>query len=143
MKRIQNTARNIFVMDDEAAFGSRDDEAAFGSTETDEQPQTAPVETIPEKRFAHPLRGLLASALSLIASSNDDTQEPSLDDYDAEELTRHDDLISLYDDEVEREGDALSTAVSVLDSIADSIAGQDDGVKAPLFLSAFKSRFMR
>ncbi|MBY0429084.1 MAG: hypothetical protein K2Q32_07685 [Alphaproteobacteria bacterium] len=145
MKRIQNTARNIFIMDDEAAFGSRDDETAFGSRddETAEQPQTAPIETIPEKSFVHPLRGLLTSALRLISSSNNNSDEPSIDDYDADELTRHDDLISLYDDEEVGQADTLSTAVSVLDSIADSLNGQNDGVKAPMFLSAFKSRFMR
>lgn len=143
MKFVQNTARNIFIMDDETAFGSIE--------ALDEQPQTAPIEQAAEKNrycnMAHPLRGLLTSALSLIASRPELLpelfEEPSLNDDDADELTRHDDLISLYDDETEVETDTLSTAVSVLDSIVDSIAGQNDGVKTPLFLSAFKSRFLR
>ena len=156
MKHIQNTARNIFLMDDEATFGSvlvqneqHQNEQAEDKHDQIEQVQTAPIDSIPYKITGHPLRGLLTSALSLIASRPDVSQDPSFHDFDADELTRHDDLIALYDDEEDTvESDSFSTAVSVLDSITDSLRGgedaaQDDGVKTPLFLSAFKSRFLR
>lgn len=133
MKRIQNTARNIFVMDDAAAYGSV--EAA------NEQPQTAPIAPVPEKNIAHPLRGLLTSAISFIATDPD----MSFSDDEADAMAQHDDLIPLYEANEEEgvEPDGFATAVSVLDSIADSLGGQHDGVHAPLFLSAFKSRFLR
>lgn len=125
MKRTEQTARNIFVFDDELAVGSASDADTIEITT--EQPVTAP----------HPLSHLLTTALNYIAA------RPEISEDDADDLTEYDDLIPLYDaldDEVDE--DSISATVSVIDSIADSLNGQDDGIKAPLFLSAFKSRFL-
>ncbi len=129
MKRTEQTARNIFVFDDEQAVGGTAHEPSLDAF--NEQPPTAP----------HPLSHLLTTALNFIATRPDLNDE--LADNMADEFTDYDDLIPLYDameDDVEH--DSVSATVSVIDSIADSLNGADDGVKAPLFLSAFKSRFL-
>ncbi len=135
MKHLQNSAKTILVFDDEKTFGATNDE----------QYPTAPVETVPDQslenekivppHFINPLGGILNSALGLISTSS----EILGDETDAYE----DHLIPLTDEEEDYDdGSNFATAISFLNSIADSLNGEKDEVKVPLFLSAFKSRFL-
>lgn len=125
MKHLQNSAKTILVFDDEKTYGCANEA---------EQYPTAPVETVKDEKIAHPLRGLLNSALSLISTRNEMLGDET-DAYD-------DHLIPLTDDEDYDDGSNFATAISFLNSIADSLNGEKDEVKPPLFLSAFKSRFL-
>ncbi|MDX1921623.1 MAG: hypothetical protein SFW65_00650 [Alphaproteobacteria bacterium] len=130
MKHLQNSAKTILVFDDEKTYGCANEA---------EQYPTAPVETVADEKIAHPLTlnslgGLLNSALSLISTRNEMLGDET-DAYD-------DHLIPLTDEEDYDDGSNFATAISFLNSIADSLNGEKDEVKPPLFLSAFKSRFL-
>lgn len=143
MKRLHNTARNIFVMDDEATFGATPELEL-------EQPQTAPVAApvthSPIASNVQSLRTLLTHALEFLSVKGQEVRDellntPSiLSDDMTDTLVTDDHLIPLLDDEPS--GDSVSTAVSVLDSINESLAAGDDANHTPLILSAFKRKFL-
>ncbi len=133
MKRIQNTARNIFIMDDTAAYGrSEKEETSYQSL------PTTPSRQMKENSATQALDGMLASAFDLMSDEDD----MPLSDEATDTLVQNDHLISLYEEEVETRPAPFSMAISLLDNIMDSIAGQGESKRAPLFVAVFKSRFL-
>jgi hypothetical protein len=69
-------------------------------------------------------------------SANDDVAKDAMAQYDID-----DNLPPLIDHE-EHAPDGIHTAVSILDSLAESLNTDEAQGKAPLFLAAFKNKFM-